>query len=59
MSEITAYALKVLRKHLRDACDTIIQAGLEDYCDLDKDFYTINRIVCNINDALQEVECND
>ena len=59
MSEITAFALKVLRKHLRDACDTIIQAGLEDYCDLDKDFYTINRIVCNINDALQEVECND
>ena len=59
MSEITAFALKVLRKHLRDACDTIIQAGLEEYCGLAKDFYTINRIVCNINDALQEVECND
>ena len=59
MDAITAYALKVLRKHLRDARDTIIQAGLEDYCGLDKDFYTINRIVCNINDALQEVESYD
>ena len=58
MSKITVYALKVLRKHLIEARDTIIQAGLCEYCGLDEDFYTICRIIRDINDAL-EVEIHD